>query len=497
MVLVALVLQTENQPLGARGLRLFLNLHVGFLLLTVALVPLMTADCLARERRDGTLGLLFLTPLTATGVVIGKSIMQFLRAWSLWLAVVPVLVIPLTLGGLTGTMVAAAVAFELTVILLCLGAGLFVSSFVKRPYLAVVLAEILAWAAVLAMILMIGWVLTGSLVKAGVPVTPSSFYVFELGLAAVSGAGIPGSPQVLPGILAAEHLTVSMAFLVLVVLTAARKVEHSWQDRPPSRRLQWWAKHFCTELFQSSFRRKMKRTLEANPISWLQQYSWKSRLAKWSFCLLFVLVESLLMMALASSYNGYNYMFRGYTHSLQLFLALLLAMLYIYAGVSGFLVEKTSGALELILISPVSVPEIIFGRSIGLWKQFFPAIVSIVGLQIALVSINFEQFPFALDCMLACLFFSIPIYATYAALRVKWLIGAIALTCIALALVLAFAAAFAGVPQYFAMQSYGRWAQPDDIVAVMAFWFVLCNLAFVALTFFLLHHSLSKRIYSF
>ena len=32
-------------------------------------VPLMTADCIAREKREGTLGLLFFTPLTAGGIV--------------------------------------------------------------------------------------------------------------------------------------------------------------------------------------------------------------------------------------------------------------------------------------------------------------------------------------------------------------------------------------------------------------------------------------------
>jgi ABC-type transport system involved in cytochrome c biogenesis permease component len=47
---------------------------------------------------------------------------------------------------------------------------------------------------------------------------------------------------------------------------------------------------------------------------------------------------------------------------------------YTYAGVNGFLQEKKSGALELILVSPISVNQIIFGRVWGLWKQFLPSI---------------------------------------------------------------------------------------------------------------------------
>ncbi len=43
-------------------------------------VPLIAADCLSSERREGTLGLLFLTPLTARNIVLAKSVVHGLRA---------------------------------------------------------------------------------------------------------------------------------------------------------------------------------------------------------------------------------------------------------------------------------------------------------------------------------------------------------------------------------------------------------------------------------
>src|ERR1041384_1472939 len=44
-------------------------------------VPTLTADCLAREKREDTLGLMFLTPLSAHSIVLGKSLVHFMRAW--------------------------------------------------------------------------------------------------------------------------------------------------------------------------------------------------------------------------------------------------------------------------------------------------------------------------------------------------------------------------------------------------------------------------------
>jgi len=61
----------------------------------------MTAGCVSGEKREGTLGLLFLTPLTVLDVIVGKSLIHMLRACTLFLAATPVLVLPLVLGGIS------------------------------------------------------------------------------------------------------------------------------------------------------------------------------------------------------------------------------------------------------------------------------------------------------------------------------------------------------------------------------------------------------------
>src|ERR1041385_1755399 len=58
-----------------------------------------TADCLSEEKREGTLGFLFLTDLRGTDVVLGKLAATSLRCVFALLAVFPVLAITQLMGG--------------------------------------------------------------------------------------------------------------------------------------------------------------------------------------------------------------------------------------------------------------------------------------------------------------------------------------------------------------------------------------------------------------
>ncbi len=71
------------------GRQLFAVLHCTLLGAIWVLVPMLTADCISRERREGTLGLLFLTPLKGTDIVVAKGLAHGLRAVTLGLAVLP------------------------------------------------------------------------------------------------------------------------------------------------------------------------------------------------------------------------------------------------------------------------------------------------------------------------------------------------------------------------------------------------------------------------
>jgi ABC-type transport system involved in multi-copper enzyme maturation permease subunit len=88
---------------------------------------LLTADCISHERREGTLGLLFLTSLKGLDVVLGKYVVTGLVAFYALLGLAPLLMLPLVAGGVTGGEVARMALVLLTTQLLALAVGLLIS----------------------------------------------------------------------------------------------------------------------------------------------------------------------------------------------------------------------------------------------------------------------------------------------------------------------------------------------------------------------------------
>src|SRR5437773_10780553 len=62
----------------------------------------LTADCLSEEKREGTLGLLFLTDLKGYDVVLGKFAGRAFNAFYGLMALLQVVGLPLLLVGVTG-----------------------------------------------------------------------------------------------------------------------------------------------------------------------------------------------------------------------------------------------------------------------------------------------------------------------------------------------------------------------------------------------------------
>src|SRR6058998_90288 len=124
------------------GGRLFSALNATLFLSIWIFVPLLTADTISREKREGTLVLLFLTPLTPIGIVFGKSLIHTLRAITLFLAVLPALALPFLLGGLSWKDSVVSLLLNSSALVLALAAGLLASTLVtdSRRVLAVALA---------------------------------------------------------------------------------------------------------------------------------------------------------------------------------------------------------------------------------------------------------------------------------------------------------------------------------------------------------------------
>src|SRR5438270_11752646 len=87
-----------------------------------------TADCLSEEKREGTLGLLFLTDLKGYDVVLGKLLATSLNSFYGLLAIFPILAISLLVGGVTGTEFWRMVLVSVDNLLFSLALGIFCSA---------------------------------------------------------------------------------------------------------------------------------------------------------------------------------------------------------------------------------------------------------------------------------------------------------------------------------------------------------------------------------
>ena len=88
----------------------------------------LTADSLSEEKREGTLGLLFLTDLRGYDVVLGKLAATSLHAVYAVVASFPVLAISLLLGGLLAGEFWTGIFAILNMLFVSLAAGLLAST---------------------------------------------------------------------------------------------------------------------------------------------------------------------------------------------------------------------------------------------------------------------------------------------------------------------------------------------------------------------------------
>ena len=88
----------------------------------------LTADTLSEEKRNGTLGLLFLTNLRGLDVVLGKMSANSLQAVYGLMAVAPVMMVPLLMGGVAPAEVGRMVGVLFAALFLSLSVGIACSA---------------------------------------------------------------------------------------------------------------------------------------------------------------------------------------------------------------------------------------------------------------------------------------------------------------------------------------------------------------------------------
>jgi ABC-type transport system involved in multi-copper enzyme maturation permease subunit len=351
-------------------------------------VPLLAADTISRERREGTLPLLFLTPLKPRGIVYGKGMVHALRAFTLWLAVLPVLTVCFLIGGVEWSAVLLSVVINFSSLCLALAAGLAASAVTKTWTRSLALAMVIAVLFFLAFLTALPCVLdTVVLAFSGSIDTWSDCWTVSpvCGLALALNHDDIWQNLVIElqrrfriGLapLICSYSVVALLSLVGALLAsrfAAWIVGRTWRDQPPSPGVLWLREKLCRPLvFQDALRRWLRWELQHNPIGWLEQRSWSGRLVVWSWF-------AIVMCAYSSLFANMS-LYKNAFEGVQTLLALVLALSLAVSAAGSFRRERESGVLELLLVAPLRETQIIVGRVRGLWAQFVPASVLLCGV---------------------------------------------------------------------------------------------------------------------
>jgi ABC-type transport system involved in multi-copper enzyme maturation permease subunit len=381
LLLVTFVVAADSGLVPNQGGKFFGVLNGALFLFIWLLVPLISADCISAERREGTIGLLFLTPLTAGDIVIAKGMTHGLRALVLWLAVLPVLTLPFLQGGVGWREAVLSAMTNFSCICCALAAGLLASSMSIRWLRAQVLACVLAFAFATVLVYAAGFVMLevfrAAILPPGSGVEPHADVILAAGFQIVSdfqGDWGPAFAQSSRAGLGQPWLALGCAMVLgsLIVLRvtiafAAWQLRRIWQGEPPSPRQKWvWEKMSTPIVGVSQLRRWLRRKLERNPIGWLETRSWTGRTVMWGW---FATMVTFYAAGLSGEYS-----FGGFYHLQNLMgIVLLIGMAASAAG--SFQRERETGVMELLLVSPMSEWKIIEGRMRGLWGQFLPAVL--------------------------------------------------------------------------------------------------------------------------
>ena len=134
------MLMMHKEPPASLGIVLFVALSIAAFLYCLFVGVFRTADCLSEEKREGTLGLLFLTDLKGYDIVLGKLVATSLNAFYGVLALFPVMAIPLLVGGVTLAEFWRVVLVSMNMLFFSLAVGMFCSAISRDERRAMVAA---------------------------------------------------------------------------------------------------------------------------------------------------------------------------------------------------------------------------------------------------------------------------------------------------------------------------------------------------------------------
>jgi ABC-type Na+ efflux pump permease subunit len=384
-----------GEPEKSIGPRIFLGLSIAGICYCLFAGRRSTVDCLSGEKRDGTLGLLFLTDLKGHDVVLGKLAATSLNGFFGLLALFPVMAVTMLMGGISSGQFWRMSLVLVVTFLFSLSIGIYASAVHRtlNKATATNLLLLLFFAVFIPLCALI-MLLVFPPLRALAP-TPgiNSYILWPFFYSSPIFAFVTSFDSLYRFHPANFWYSVGAihALTWLLVYRAGCIVPNSWQERltpPPQiapRRVLQRAISFGEAAKRAAHRKKL---LDANAFYWLASRDRRKPAYAWIF----------LFCALA--WWGWGAISSGaFWFDIDVKIATVLLLnssfkLWIALEAGNQLAEdKKCGSLELLLSSPLTVGDIIRGQFLALRRQFLGPLIAVAAFELLFLCMNPSGMP--------------------------------------------------------------------------------------------------------
>ena len=341
-----------NSP-SASALPVFLSMSVLVFLFTLMAGVWLTADALSVEKREETLGLLFLTDLKAYDIVLGKLAAAAVPAFFAILAVIPMLCISIVLGGVAWTEVVRIAGALAVTLVFSLTAGLAVSAFVQEARTASVGTGLLIG----AFALFGAYSIVAPYANRIFP-SPAPSWLYSWSPTACLWLGFDtqyaiGKHARLYWQSLAQVLGTSALFLVLAQARLPFEIQRRKAERGPGRWRRWFQKRHLL--------------LDNNPVVWLSSHDPALHVLAWAAA---VLMCPIVLCLVWIEWKG-PFMSGSVPivcMALAVIAHLLIKWLAAEMSCRRLSRDRASGALELLMTTPLNEASFLSDLRQGLWN---------------------------------------------------------------------------------------------------------------------------------
>lgn len=331
-----------------------------------------TSDSLSAEKREGTLGLLFLTDLRPRALVLGKVAASSLLAITGLMSVLPVLALGFLLGGISWHAMARMAVVLLNTLLLSLAVGAFVSARSVNERRSMM-------GTIVIMLIVLLWPFLSGFVFGTFDhpaVVPEIFCASPAYSFHAAGSNVPKlAPYFWEG-LAFQHL---LAWVFLWMAGSGLKdslnpAKSRWTER---------FDRFEAEFLFGKGEQRWKhraRLLDRNAFLWLGARERVKPRYAWGIVLFFVAMWLTVW-----------FFYGEMAVDLPLLVGVMMLAHFVFKlwtcseVCNRFIQDRRAGALELLLTTPLDVPDIAHGISLALRHIFRKPIVALIVFELFLM----------------------------------------------------------------------------------------------------------------